>query len=597
MRRISALALAAALGWSTAAWADGAALVIGNGEYDHAPDALTAVRDANAVATALEGAGWTVTKGTDLSRGAMRRLINEFSATAKDADELLIFYSGHALRSGGVTYLAPTNGRAGSLTDVLFDGVPLDLVIHLAGEKAGRSVVLIDGAQLNGFTPQSFVEPGLADIEGPEGVLIVSAAAPGRAVRRSAWRDSRFARVIIDRFLQPGESMAEAAADAPHPTWVTGSVDDDFALVPPPPPAMSELEREIELAYWRTAERTGKAEDYKAYLDRYPNGTFSEFARDRLGLEDGVAEAPKEPEIDPRIQAERDLNLSRLQKRRIQEYLLALGFDPNGIDGLFGRGSRNAIRRWQLKNGYDNDGWLTAEMVEKLGTQGEVALEEQRRIAEEKRRIREAEDNAYWSATGAKATPAGYRTYLEKYPEGLHSKLARAALAKIAEAEADELARKERRAFKRAQKRDNAEAYRDYLAQYPEGIYRDEALARLDDIEGAERASAELARLEQTEAALNLSDRDQLSVEQRLRSLGFEVGPLDGIFDERTRSGIKGYQSSRGLEDSGYLDRTTVVTLVRETNRPQQGQVQIDGTQVIQGLLEALGGQRKGTQQ
>ena len=597
MRRISALAMAVALGWSSVAWADGAALVIGNGDYEHAPDAATAVRDAKSVASALEDAGWDVTHGTDLTRGTMRRLISKFAADAKDADELLIFYSGHALRTGGLTYLAPTNAKADSLTDVLFDGVPFELLVSLAAEKSGRAVIFIDGAQLRGFSPTDFVEPGITALEGPDGVLIVSAAAPGRAVRRSSWRDSRFAQMIVDRFLKPGENLASAAQTAPSPTWISGSVDADFALVAPPPPAMSELEREIELAYWRTAERTGKAEDYKAYLDRYPDGTFSEFARTRLGITGETAEVPKEPEIDPRIQAERDLNLSRLSKRRIQEYLLALGFDPNGIDGLFGRGSRNAIRRWQLKNGYDNDGWLTQEMVDKLTEQGEVALEEQRRIAEEQRRIREAEDNAYWSATGAKATPAGYRTYLEKYPEGLHSKLARAALAKIAEAEADELARKERRAFNRASKRDTAESYRDYLGEYPEGIYRDQALARLDEIEGAERAEAELARLEETEAALNLSDRDQLSVERRLRALGFEVGPLDGVFDERTRSGIRGFQSSRELPDTGYLDRQTVVTLVRETNRPQQqGQVQIDGTEVIRGLLEALGGQRKGTE-
>ena len=591
MKRFAFLAAAAAFGWASQTMADGVALVIGNGEYANAPTAQTAIRDAGAVARSLESSGWTVTTVTDQNRADLRSTLTGFAASVDDADEVLIFYSGHALRTGGVTYLAPADAKAETLADVMFDGVPLELVLRIAARKSGRAVVFLDGAQLRGFTPTDFAQPGLADLEGPEGVLIVSAAEPGRALRRSRWRESRFARLIVDRFLQPGESVQAVADALDAPTFVTGSVDDDFTLAALPESNNQGLEREIELAYWRAAERSGEAEDYRAYLERYPEGLFAAFARERLGLNPDGTPREEEPEVDPRIQTERDLNLSRLQKRKIQEYLLALGFDPRGIDGLFGRGSRNAIRRWQLRNGYDNQGWLTAEMVTKLTEQGEVALAEQRRIAEEQRRIREAEDNAYWSATGAKATPAGYRAYLEKYPDGLHAPVARAALAKIAEAEADAQARRERRVWKRAQKSNTAEAYRDYLGAYPEGIYRDEALARLDEIEGAERAAAEQARLEEIEAALNLTDQDRLSVEQRLRSLGFVVGPMDGVFDDNTRGAIRDYQSSREIAATGYLDQPTVVTLVRETNQGRQGQVRIDGTEVIRGLLEALGRQ------
>ena len=117
-----------------------------------------------------------------------------------------------------------------------------------------------------------------------------------------------------------------------------------------------------------------------------------------------------------------------------------------------------------------------------------------------------------------------------------------------------------------------------------------EALARLDEIEGAERRAAEEARLLATEDALSLSLDDRISVEQRLRYLGFEVGAEDGEFDNRTRSAIKGYQSARGLEDTGYLNRPTVVNLVRDTSvgSGQGGRVTIDGAQVIRGLLDAL---------
>ncbi|MEM9062971.1 MAG: peptidoglycan-binding protein [Pseudomonadota bacterium] len=593
MKRFLATTALLTLAWASPAFADGVALVIGNGDYANAPTAQTAVRDAKAVGEALGEAGWQVTTLTDLDRDAMRAAIGGFSDVSGLSSEVIIFYSGHAIRSGGMTYLAPTDAKADTLTDVLFDGVPLDLVLRIAAESAGRATVFLDGAQLRGFTPTDFAEPGLDALEAPEGVLIVSAAEPGRAVRRSYWRESRFARLIIDQFLQPGAIANEVAAGADAPTFTTGDADADFAIVPEPEPVEAGgLEYEIELAYWRTAERSGKAEDYAAYLERYPEGTFAEFARERLGLDDTAAAVPDEPAVPPEIQAERDLNLSRIRKRQIQTWLFALGHDPNGIDGLFGRGSRKAIRGWQQKNGFEANSWLTAEQVEKLQLQGEAAIAEQKRIAEEQRRIREAEDNAYWSVTGANAKPAGYRAYLEKYPEGLHAKVARAALAKIAEAKADAQARKELRIFNRTKKQDTAEAYRDYLGTYPEGIYRDQALARLDEIEGAERAAAEKARLETAETALKLSKPDMQSIEQRLRYLGFAAGQEDGVFDERTRAAIKGYQSSRSLTGTGYLDRETVVTLVNESNQKaqqtEQQTVRIDGAQVIKGLLDAL---------
>ena len=565
-----------------------AALVIGNGIYKNAPKAATAVRDAHAVAEALEAAGWTVAKGTDLDRATMRKVIRDFAASLGDAEQVVIFYSGHALRTGGATYLAPTDARADSLTDVLFDGVPLDLLLEIAAEKAGKAVLFIDGAQLRGFRPTDFVEPGLAELDGPDGVLIVSAAMPGRAVRRSRWRDSRFARLIVDQFLMPGASIASVAQASGPPTYVTGSVDDDFMLAAIPDAEISGLDAEIELAFWRAAERSGRQEDYGAYLKRYPDGTFAELARERLGLDQAGTPTEAQSTIDSAVEAERQLNLSRIRRRNVQTWLQALGFDPRGIDGLFGPGSRNAIRKWQLQRGFANTGYLDQKQFDQLREEGLAALEEERRIAEEKRRISEAEDNAFWSATGARGTAIGYRAYLEKYPEGLHAKEARAALAQLAEAETDREARLEQQAFLRAQRVDTAEAYRDYLGAYPDGIYRDQALARLDEIEGREREQARRARYRATEDALRLSHQDRVSVERRLRYLGFETGPMDGNFDQRTRAAISGYQASRGFERTGYLDRTTVVTLVNDTSQPS-GPVVLDGARVIEGLLDALG--------
>ena len=274
----------------------------------------------------------------------------------------------------------------------------------------------------------------------------------------------------------------------------------------------------------------------------------------------------------------------------MQQWLRATGFEPGSVDGLMGPNTRDALRDWQRAERFEVTGYLSRAQIERLSSQGEQALAEQRRREEEQRRVAEAEDRGYWAATGADGTAAGYRAYLRRYPEGVHAAEARAALDGMAEAEADDQLRQERRQFRQARRADTAEAYREYLAAYPQGVWREDALARLDEIEGAERENAGQRRVEQTEAALALNAKDRQSVEQRLRSLGFEPGPIDGEFDKRTRAAIEGYQASRGIQQTGYLDRPTVVGIVQETNEAQQGQLIIDGTDVVRGLIEAFGG-------
>lgn len=597
MKRLAAIAAALILAVAPAAaqqaQPERVALLIGNGDYDNAPAAETAVRDVRAVGDALKSAGWDVTTGTDMDRDAMRAALDRFAQRAQGAEDVLVYYSGHALRTGGQTYLAPVDQEADSLVDVEFGAVPLSVVMRILERASEQGVLLIDGAQLAGFEPTSFVEPGLADINAPEGVFVISAAPPGQAIRRSPGRDSRFAQLLVDEFLQPGADLVRTANKVGAPIWITGTAPaQKFALSPEGRPmAEGGLESEIELAYWRTAERTGRAEDYRAYLKRYPNGTFAEFARDRLDLQPDE-QLPDRPQLDPAVDAENAMNLSRARVRQVQSWLSALGYEAGPADGLLGSKTRSALRDWERANDLDVNGYMSSTELDRLQQQGETVVAEQRRKQEEERRVAEAEDEAYWSETGARATAAGYRRYLDRFPQGLHAREARAALSALAEAEADDNLRQERREFRRAEREDTPEGWRDYLAQYPNGAFRDQATARLDELEGVERQTARSDRAQRIEQSLGLNGQDRLSVEQRLRSLGYEPGPLDGQFDRRSRAAITNYQASRGMEATGYLDRQTVVSIVQETSRTgadQPGTLVIDGTQVIRGLLDAFG--------
>lgn len=65
-------------------------------------------------------------------------------------------------------------------------------------------------------------------------------------------------------------------------------------------------------------------------------------------------------------QAEAALGLNRDQRRTVQAGLTRRGFDTRGVDGIFGRGTRNAIAAWQRANDLKQTGYLTARQVERL---------------------------------------------------------------------------------------------------------------------------------------------------------------------------------------------------------------------------------------
>ncbi|SCY42704.1 peptidoglycan-binding domain-containing protein [Paracoccus tibetensis] len=71
-------------------------------------------------------------------------------------------------------------------------------------------------------------------------------------------------------------------------------------------------------------------------------------------------------------QAELNLGLTRAQRVQIQHDLIDLGYDPKGADGLFGTGTREAIRAWQRNTGQGATGYMTAAMISALRADAEA---------------------------------------------------------------------------------------------------------------------------------------------------------------------------------------------------------------------------------
>jgi peptidoglycan hydrolase-like protein with peptidoglycan-binding domain len=61
-----------------------------------------------------------------------------------------------------------------------------------------------------------------------------------------------------------------------------------------------------------------------------------------------------------------EASMSRAERLRVQEALRQLGYYKEGIDGVFGPGTRAAIRRFQGEIGAETTGRLTAEEASRL---------------------------------------------------------------------------------------------------------------------------------------------------------------------------------------------------------------------------------------
>lgn len=63
------------------------------------------------------------------------------------------------------------------------------------------------------------------------------------------------------------------------------------------------------------------------------------------------------------------LSLDRGARREIQQRLSLLGFDPRGVDGVFGKGTRQAIEVWQRSQTLPATGYLDRSHIDRLRNQ------------------------------------------------------------------------------------------------------------------------------------------------------------------------------------------------------------------------------------
>lgn len=311
---VALLALLAPLAPARAQGSDGPppriALVVGNAAYRTAPLA-NAAADARAVADVLRQGEFDLVSAENADRSALDGALATFRGKLTRGAQVVIFYAGHAVQSRGRNFLVPVDAAPRGPAEVARDAIDLDQLLDaLIVSRPASAVVVLDAARDNPWQAGLGGGKGLAPIERIETVAIMAPAAPGRTVAETPGRTDPAIEEWLKAIRAPGLDMTAALTRAreavsratrrsqqlwlssmppaglvvtPSGRPVATALNTTRAITtaPPPPGPQSDQLGPYELSFWETIKDSRNPDEYRAYLEAYPNGRFAGLARTR----------------------------------------------------------------------------------------------------------------------------------------------------------------------------------------------------------------------------------------------------------------------------------------------------------------------------
>ena len=425
------------------------ALVVGNGAYQHASPLANPANDAQAMANKLEALGFETYAGFDLDKYEMEKLLRDFTLASRESDVNLFFYAGHGMSVNGVNYLVPVDAVFADETALDFEAIAVDFVTRQMSLSDGVSLVFLDACRDNplstklsrsmGSTRSTAVSNGLAEMKianTGRGMAIAFATSPGEVALDGDGMNSPFTSALLRHLDAENTDIAEVftrvtgdvyeATEMQQRPWLNVSLTGPVMLNPVTQlqsepvesaasvapssvaPAVGDQRLAQQKMLFDLARETGNVDDYRAYLESFPQGLFANNARRtirKLEAEGGATSlasasipgatvVPAAPatsrsaqinEAGPLIlpvsatlrslptsaATEVELDLDRTVRGNIQSRLNAAGHNVGGVDGQWGGKTRAGIRSWQAANGLIPSGYLSVPQYQLLVSQTE----------------------------------------------------------------------------------------------------------------------------------------------------------------------------------------------------------------------------------
>jgi hypothetical protein len=184
------------------------ALIIGNDTYKYADPLKNAREDARAMAAELKGFGYEVSLHLDQSQKSMQAALRDFRDKVNAGDEVLFYFSGHAVEIDGKNFLTPVDTIGINQNQLADDSIDLKSAVldPLTTKKVKLTLALIDACRDNPFlktasTRSTSSSRGLAPTTPATGQLIVYSAGSGQTALDRLGPDDKDKNGVFTRVL------------------------------------------------------------------------------------------------------------------------------------------------------------------------------------------------------------------------------------------------------------------------------------------------------------------------------------------------------------------------------------------------------------
>ncbi len=316
------LVMAMILAVQSAAAEKRVALVIGNGAYAKVGVLPNPPNDARLIGRTLRSVGFDVIEVIDTTQKQMKQAIKKFGnkleAGGKDTVGLF-YYAGHGIQVGSENYLIPVNAEINNEKDVDIESVSANTVLR-SMEFAGNrvNIVIMDACRNNpykrGFRSAA---RGLAKMEATSGTLIAYATALGDVAADGRGANSPYSKALakamsipgitVERMFKTVRNTVATATDKAQIPWESSSLigEDFYFSRPGNPPTLKVSGAPIrpvdkEAMFWNSIKDSTDGENFQAYLEQFPNGTFAPLAKLKVRKFGGQKIASVTPATTPK---------------------------------------------------------------------------------------------------------------------------------------------------------------------------------------------------------------------------------------------------------------------------------------------------------
>jgi len=297
------------------------ALVIGNGRYHSTAPLQNPPNDARLIGETLASLGFQIVGDgplLDADRSTMERAIRTFGKKLRGGDVGLFYYAGHGVQVDGENFLVPVSATIEDPADVKYELISVGYVLDEMRNAGNRlNIVILDACRNNPFGARALraYTRGLAIMQAPAGTIISYATQPGATAADGTDKNSPFSRAlaasikksgigVFETFNEVGLAVKSATGGQQQPWFDTSPIEGNFQFrpapataatptVPSPSPLAAVADPSAdERAFWESVRDSRNSAELKAYLTRYPHGTYVVLANTRLASLKGAPAAP-----------------------------------------------------------------------------------------------------------------------------------------------------------------------------------------------------------------------------------------------------------------------------------------------------------------